>query len=221
MPVTLSGILSSLEELPAILEHNARSPHKFDSVELPWDPSLDLEDLESRWGYWTFFEVTAAQAEEVASRLRGRTRWALKLRTGGLVAGAFPNCADIFRFVQVCHTHRKSYKFTAGLHHARPGSYPLTYAPEAERARMNGFLNLFLACAFHWQGGLAESSFQTLLQENDASALTWSPDRLTWNDRSLSRTEISNFRAMAARSFGSCSFTEPMEELQALGWLEA
>ena len=39
-----------------------------------------------------------------------------------------------------------------GLHHPVRGEYPLTYAPDAPRGVMHGFLNVFLAAAFVWHG---------------------------------------------------------------------
>ena len=216
-PVTLSALLGSLDEFPQIVEHNARKdlPYKFDCVELRWNKSVNLRALEEKWGYWAFFEVTPDEAQEAAAVLPHRPCWGLKLRTGGLVSEAIPTSQEILKFLEACHNQSRPYKFTAGLHHVLPGTHPLCDGP----APMHGFLNLFLASALHWRTQISDHSFIELMTEADPTAFNWQPQGLGWRNCSLSLAELRQFRRVAGRSFGCCSFLEPINELLALDWL--
>ncbi|MCC7052496.1 MAG: hypothetical protein IT355_04465 [Gemmatimonadaceae bacterium] len=76
-----------------------------------------------------------------------------KLRTGGVTPDAFPAPAEIVRFLRRCHETGVTAKATAGLHHPLRAEYRLTYAPEAPRGVMYGYLNLFLCAAVIAAGG--------------------------------------------------------------------
>jgi hypothetical protein len=52
----------------------------------------------------------------------------------------------------------------------------------------------------------------------DASAFRFD-DRAHWRDLSLGAAEVREARARFAHAFGSCSFEEPVRDLQVLGLL--
>jgi hypothetical protein len=141
-----------------------------------------------------------------------------KVRTGGVEAGAFPTAAQLAQFFSACSAHNVTFKATAGLHHAMRGNYPLTYDPASARGTMFGFLNVFLAALFAHDGlGAAETA--ALLEERDASTISFSADGVSWRGRTLSADAIRGARASTATSFGSCSFAEPVADLSSLGLL--
>src|SRR5262245_39438675 len=73
-----------------------------------------------------------------------------KLRSGGVKHEAIPSVEEVAAFIRACADRRLAFKATAGLHHPVRSMQPLTYAPDAPRAVMHGFLNVFLASAFAW-----------------------------------------------------------------------
>lgn len=138
-----------------------------------------------------------------------------KIRTGGVVPESIPTVDQLTDFILRCAELLLPFKATAGLHHPIRASHPLTYEAGAPSAIMHGFINLFLAAAFAWAGG---QDIHPLLSETDPGAFRFD-DRAHWRDRSLTADEVTDARHNFAHSFGSCSFTEPLESLQQLGWL--
>lgn len=139
-----------------------------------------------------------------------------KIRTGGVTADAFPPAAHVLRFMRACLAAGVPFKATAGLHHPLRAEYPLTYAPDAPRGTMYGYLNVFLAAA--WLGaGLPDDAALALLEERDASAIRWDGDAVRWRDRVLSGAELARSRDQVAMGFGSCSFREPLDDAKSLG----
>jgi hypothetical protein len=141
-----------------------------------------------------------------------------KIRTGGTTPEAFPSAVDIARFMQACRTIGVIFKATAGLHHPLRGEFPLTYQSGSPRGLMFGFLNIFLAATLVHTGG-SEADTVALLDERDAGKFTVSPDAITWNGRRFTTTQLATARKTFCRSFGSCSFTEPIDGLRLLHWL--
>ena len=142
----------------------------------------------------------------------------VKVRTGGVTADAFPAAADLARFVVACAEVGVPFKATAGLHHALPGEHPLTYEPDAPRGTMFGFVNVLLAAALAREGATA-GEIEPLLEERSASAIVFDGDGATWRERRLTTTSLARARREALTAIGSCSFSEPVDELEALGWL--
>ncbi len=138
-----------------------------------------------------------------------------KLRTGGVTPDAIPSVAAVAAFIRACADLRLAFKATAGLHHPVRAEHPLAYEPDAPRAVMHGFLNVFLAAAFAWHG---ERDIEPVLAETDPTAFRFD-DRAHWRDRSLDAGQVRDARTHFAHAFGTCSFDEPVRDLEALGLL--
>jgi hypothetical protein len=106
-------------------------------------------------------------------------------------------------------------KATAGLHHPLRSVHRFTYQPESPSGIMHGFINIFLTAAFLWAGMEPEVAVQ-LLKEQSAQAFHFDLDEVGWREHWLSRDEIAAARRSFAISFGSCSFTEPIDDLRSL-----
>ena len=141
-----------------------------------------------------------------------------KLRTGGVTPEAFPTPAAVARFLALCHGLGLVFKVTAGLHHPLRGDYRLTYEPGSPRGRMFGFLNVFLAATLLHHGG-READACALLDDSDAAQFRATPDALAWRQHHFTLAQLTAARQHFCRSFGSCSFTEPLEGLHELHWL--
>lgn len=141
-----------------------------------------------------------------------------KIRTGGVTPDAFPNSQDVVRFFRACHQASVVAKATAGLHHPVRGTYRLTYDAGAPSGTMFGFLNVFLAAALiHTKGSDADAL--ALLEERDARKFKVQHDEVLWRSRKFTADQLAATRRELCRSFGSCSFTEPVEGLEAMRWL--
>ena len=177
-------------------------------------------------------EVKAANADDIAriaDEANGRTvyveitdialldaiakhRLRAKIRTGGVTADAFPAIGNVAEFLRACKAAGVAFKATAGLHHPLRCLKPLTYAPDAPTGTMHGFLNVFLAAA------LLDHA-DAILAEEDAHAFSFDDDGASWRGHRVSVDDLRVMRTNFATSFGSCSFEEPIADLQALGWL--
>lgn len=141
-----------------------------------------------------------------------------KLRAGGVTPDAFPAPADVASFLAACRDHGLVAKATAGLHHPLRGEFALTYAAGAPRGTMFGFLNVFLAAALLQSGGNTADATM-LLSDGDPRHFACTSDALAWRNHQFTRPQLESTRKQLLRSFGSCSFTEPIEGLQELRWL--
>jgi len=166
----------------------------------------------------TYLEVPYALASELLPQIADTGRRA-KMRTGGVTADAFPTARAIVEFLQGCLAHDVTAKATAGLHHAVRGVYQLTYAPDAPSGTMYGYLNVFLAAALLTETADAALAAR-LLEESDPSTLEITEHQVTWRGPhgqvSLDRQLLQRVREQVLVSFGSCSFTEPVDEFRAL-----
>lgn len=173
--------------------------------------------------------ATAAEIEEIASQAEGKTvyveiadpallepiarhRLRAKIRTGGITADAFPAAEAVAGFIRACAERGVPFKATAGLHHPLRCVKPLTYEPDAPRGTMHGFVNVFLAAAL-------PAHAEEILLDDDPSLFVFDDDAVSWRGHSITTETMADIRRNFAISFGSCSFEEPIADLQELGWL--
>jgi len=119
-----------------------------------------------------------------------------KVRCGG---ASVPSTAELAAFVSACRARDLVFKATAGLHHA---------------VRTNGdhgFLNLLAAVVF--------GDEENALAETDPAVFGLDASAFSWRGRTVSADELAAARRNRFHSIGSCSFFEPVEELEALGVL--
>jgi hypothetical protein len=143
---------------------------------------------------------------------------AAKVRTGGVEARSFPTADRLARFVDGCAERRVPFKATAGLHHPVRGRYMLTYERDSARCEMFGFLEVALVSALLWHRRVDVHEAAALLGGR-ASNVELSSDGLRWAGHRVSAGEAAAVRRSFFRSFGSCSFDEPVSALARLGFL--
>jgi hypothetical protein len=191
----------------------------------------------------TYFEISPDASTEIFSELSSCGARA-KIRTGGVVESAFPGAELIAQFIVRCAEAKVAFKATAGLHHPLRCVKPLTYAPNAPRGTMHGFLNVFLAACVYGGAGTqideaqraqVRAAMLALLMSESAANFEFREDRAIMrgmlresandvvensNYELSALTEvILNARSNFAISFGSCSFEEPIEDLRNLDLL--
>ena len=109
-----------------------------------------------------------------------------------------PPVEELAGFIRSCRDDGIPFKATAGLHHAirTDGQF--------------GFLNLLAAAVF--------GDEERALVEDDAQAFELG-ETFRWRDCEAGEEQVAAARGALFVSIGSCSFFEPVEELEALGWL--
>jgi hypothetical protein len=173
-----------------------------------------------------WFEVEPGESLAATLAALNAAGHGAKLRTGGVVPEAIPPVDVVARFLLACAHAGVRFKATAGLHHPLRSPHRLTYTDDSPTALMHGFINLFLAAAVAHEAvalnvneTAARATVAALLEEQDALAFTWKPDHVLWRRHRFETPQLAGVRESFARSFGSCSFEEPLAALRALRWL--
>lgn len=191
---------------------------KVDAIETRAATASEVRDVVTRFagdGVTVYVETAsdAALSDHLDAITLAGAR--AKLRTGGVKPEMFVPPAAAARFLVDCAERRLAFKATAGLHHMRPGERALTYAADAPCGRMHGFLNMFGAAALLWSGVIKRE--QEVAEMLEAGEVALRADALEWRGHSISARQIADARENFAIAFGSCSFAEPLEELQQEG----
>ena len=135
-----------------------------------------------------------------------------KVRCGGIISQAFPSTAELAAFVVAATRESVAFRATAGLHH------PVRKYDATVGCTMHGFLNVLGATLVAMREG-DPVAVQTVLEEEDAAAFVFDADGLQVADHHFTLSEIVAMRERGFVAYGSCSVSEPIEDLTALGIL--
>jgi len=175
---------------------------------------LGLRDLT------TYAEIPKAAGDpQWYARLPGtmsaakRAGMGVKIRCGGPAIDDFPPEEEVAAFIGNAVSAGVPFKATAGLHH------PVRHYEQETGLERHGFLNLLAAAAF---ASRASSELLTeIVAERDPSAFAFDDAALIWRAERAGLDELQSMRNTAFVGYGSCSFSEPVEDLIALGVLPA
>jgi hypothetical protein len=162
------------------------------------------------------FEIPIAQKGSAAVDAIASVGARAKLRMGGVVAEAFPEPLQIAERMHLLADRGVGFKATAGLHHPVRSQHRLTYAPDSPSGMMHGFTNVLCAAAVIRFGGLVDDAVR-VLEERDAAAFRVSDEAIAVHGFRWTAEQMREVREFFT-GFGSCSFTEPIQDLEALGW---
>lgn len=84
---------------------------------------------------------------------------------------------------------------------------------------MHGFLNLIAAAALAPR--VDSRTLQRIVAEEEPTAFTFDDAFFSWRNERIDVAELTQTRNDAFVGYGSCSFSEPVEDLAALGFLPA
>ena len=159
------------------------------------------------------FRAILEKVAAAAAAVPAQNATALKIRTGGLEAAAFPSSEKLAAWIAICARHNVSWKATAGLHH------PVRRFDKTVNAKMYGFLNVIGAAVIEQVHKLDESKLQAILEDELPESFTFDGDLFCWRAYCADKNQIAAARKRFAVSFGSCSFDEPRDDLRELGYL--
>lgn len=142
----------------------------------------------------------------------------VKLRMGGVIPDAFPATEAVARALTAYARAGLAFKATAGLHHPLRSIHRLTYSAKSPTGWMHGFVNLACASALIHFGGAAGEAAE-LLEEQEPREFRITPHAIAWRSHKWSSEQLAQTRKRFFSSFGSCSFEEPIRDLEELGWL--
>jgi hypothetical protein len=211
------------ETMGQIVEFNAEHSAKFviDSLEVKADSNSEIEFISDAIprDLLTFCEIPLeGNIGDLIATLAINKRFA-KVRMGGVTEDAFPKVAQVMRFMRTCIAANLPFKATAGLHHPVRCFKALSYEKDAPEGMMNGFLNIFLAIAF-MKLAFRRSLIKELLLDERAESFIFDNSGVLWRQEYfLSVAQLKELRKFNILSFGSCSFEEPIADLQEIGLL--
>lgn len=149
-----------------------------------------------------------AERDAVLDALAGAGARA-KIRMGGVTPEAFPDPGLVAAFLVAVSARRIPFKATAGLHHPVRGRFRLTYEPGGPSGIMYGYLNLMVATVLAGQGAELDL-VRAALEAEPPRAFRIVADQVVWGDRRIDVAQLSD----RFDGFGSCSFREPVDELE-------
>lgn len=198
------SIVESRTELLALRMVEMPAPSEVDDVWLERVSEFVPEDvirvIEPRRPSQNTEAGTSSEWLDSVRRVAEHGSWP-KLRCGGQTPEAFPSVDEVADFLTVASTTGVPFKATAGLHNA------LRHRDEETGFNHHGFLNLLVATA------------RTLSGKDAREALTSDdPEALAAEAKALPEAAAHAVRGVFA-SYGSCSLTEPVEDLEGLGLL--
>jgi len=165
-------------------------------------------------GDWRQRLPAAAAAVRDTDRKAGdNNRVGLKIRCGGLEASAIPEVTAVAAAIATCRATGVLLKATQGLHH------PFRRHEQALDAMVHGFINLFAASALAHVHDLPVKTLIEVVAETDPEAFVVEPERLAWRDLEATAEQVAEARRAVLTSFGSCSFSEPRDDLRTLGFV--
>jgi len=138
-----------------------------------------------------------------------------KIRCGGIPQPQIPSPDQLAFAIGTLRAREVPFKATAGLHH------PIRHDDAATSEPVHGFFNVVGAAVLDWVLDLDDRTRAAILGERDPAQFSLDDDAFGWRDLRASGEEIVDARGAFVRSFGSCSFSEPVDDLIALGVLEA
>ena len=192
-----------------------------DTIEIKAATVADIERIQRAIpaSFTTYVELSLSETLPALIAALSQTGLRAKLRTGGITPELFPTPAEIVRFCSLCVQNQVTFKATAGLHHPIRSSHPLTYAPNSPQGVMHGFFNVFLGAAFI-QAGLSPAEVEQVVLDESPANFQVTDTGIIWQGHHLSLDALRQLRDQVAVSFGSCSFEEPLQDLQTLNLLE-
>lgn len=136
-----------------------------------------------------------------------------KLRCGGASEELFPEPARVAAFIHSCTRLSVPFKATAGLHH------PFRHRDAATGFIQHGFVNLVGAAVLAAAHNLGPTELEQVISDEDPTSFSLTAEGFSWRDLSATDSQILEARQSVLTSYGSCSFSEPVQDLTALGIL--
>jgi hypothetical protein len=201
----IEGLRAALPVAPPAVEHVEVAVAKRGEDPLPGLAALlDLLRAVPRLAAYAEIPLTfglLSALDALSDALNEGLPVSAKFRTGGLAAELFPTPIELAAVICACRDRALPFKLTAGLHHAIRHTDPETGFIH------HGFLNVLVASAQAVNQGAEVADVAATLAGTDPVPLI-----------EATRQLLGEYRPLWA-GFGSCSVTEPVEDLSRLGLL--
>jgi hypothetical protein len=204
---------TGLKELPAGLDEVRQEPRlHLEAVEIPLPAGADQPEAAgealaalSGAGVAVYVEAQRGPGWLETVDLIAERGGAAKVRCGGARAELFPTPEELASFIHACARTGVAFKASAGLHHA------VRARDERTGFVHHGYLNLALGACRAVPAGTAADIAEVLACTD--------PEVLVAEARAVPAATAAAARTLFV-AYGSCSTSEPIEDVAALGLLE-
>ena len=217
-PIPIAAIVSKDWELDLERIESSDLRGQGDIAALEFPPLLQPTDIESMLphlpkGVDTCFEIPSFEDSDAYIAILQGTDTAAKVRMGGLNPEAFPNTTEVCQFVLTCAAVQVPFKATAGLHYPLAARHSL---PNGSVVPMHGFLNVAILAALAYSHDVTVEEALVILHEASIDRFQFLDGEISWDDLHITLSQVEEARQHLFRSFGSCSFADPIEGLKEL-----
>jgi hypothetical protein len=164
-------------------------------------------------GDWRQKVERATRALSAVHQLAPHRRVGLKIRCGGIEASAVPSVEAVAGAIVAARSEDVRLKATQGLHH------PFRHHDPELGTAVHGFVNLLSAAVLAAEHGVDRATVIAIVAEEDPAAFSLTETALRWRELEADFEAVVHGRLHGVTGFGSCSFTEPRDDLASLGWL--
>ena len=126
---------------------------------------------------------------------------------------AVPEPMAVAAAIATCRATGVPLKATQGLHH------PFRHHDGELGAEVHGFFNLFIASVLAHVHDLPVTRLTEIIADEEPTAFTVDSEHIGWGGFEASSHEVASARKELLTSFGSCSFSEPRDDLRNLNLL--
>jgi hypothetical protein len=217
--LNFSTMKGRVEMVETHLPEDINSPEHFSDHFLQLHSKLrqaGLQDVQLFVEAKNVVHAAAAIASFNKSRSGGEViRYAgYKLRCGGMEKQVFPPPEKVAEVISICREHEIPIKFTAGMH------LPFRNYSADIKVMQHGFVNIFAAALLCWSCNLSIKEIIECLRDETAGHFQFKNESFSWKNKMIPVSELKRLRQNKVISFGSCSFTEPVEGLRSLGFFD-
>lgn len=192
--------LNSFHKFTSHLNENLPEPLK--KIELYCElPLTDNFFLEKKEEYLKNIKIN--------NEIKDNIKLSLKLRTGGITPKQIPNSKDIAETIYLSSKYKIPLKATAGLHVPVPNNNPHV------GAKLHGFLNVFSCMFFCYnEESINVKEMINILSSYSYPDFKFSNSGLQIDNYFISNNKLEELKIKYVKSFGTCSFEEPIQHLQ-------
>jgi len=161
-----------------------------------------------------FIEITLSEdIESIVNIIKNyenkfNKKISIKMRTGGISPEQIPSSYEIANAISTYAASKTPLKATAGLH------VPIPNFNNHVGTTLHGFLNVFSCMLLCYDQNLSVSIMEKLLLECKYINFKFTEKGLFVNNYFLDNKKILYLRQNYIKSFGTCSFIEPIEHLE-------
>ncbi len=202
-------IIESIELFPPKEIFKSNNSNKtIDILNILKDKFSGIKSIKQLYCEIPFIENMNQYVEQISNfNAHYSNKFAVKLRTGGVTPAQIPPAIQIAKAIRICAEQKVPVKATAGLH------VPVPNDNRHVGARLHGFLNIFSCFLLCYDNLMSIEKMEKIILDYSYSNFKFTENGLCIEDNFISNEKMTELRKSFIKSFGTCSFLEPIDHL--------